>query len=199
MRSGCSKIGAQTIWVTLQISNQIFHYTRCITPKRVTSWRGPSPHHCACGQYSFFRRMIAAVASRWQHCVRFSRPEIWTSDFQLQKRTRYRSFDPAKLPVFYSKENRKAAIPVVCPIVYQQWPPAWWWSPLCEWCRNGTFLSRVLWCSIFAALCFHPQERAKQLQPIRMQTAYNSYTTSQNFSSYRLSRQSFSHKSKVCV
>ena len=28
-------------------SNQIFHYTRWITPKRVTSWRGPSPHHCA--------------------------------------------------------------------------------------------------------------------------------------------------------
>ena len=28
-------------------SNQIFHYTRWITPKRVTSWRGPSPRHCA--------------------------------------------------------------------------------------------------------------------------------------------------------
>ena len=27
--------------------NQIFYYTRCITPKRVTSWRGPSPRHCA--------------------------------------------------------------------------------------------------------------------------------------------------------
>ena len=26
---------------------KIFHYTRCITPKRVTSWRGPSPRHCA--------------------------------------------------------------------------------------------------------------------------------------------------------
>ena len=26
--------------------NQIFHYTRCNTPKRVTSWRGPSPRHC---------------------------------------------------------------------------------------------------------------------------------------------------------
>ena len=23
-------------------SNHIFHYTRCITPKRVTSWQGPS-------------------------------------------------------------------------------------------------------------------------------------------------------------
>ena len=28
-------------------SNQIFHHTRCITPKRVTSWRGPFPRHCA--------------------------------------------------------------------------------------------------------------------------------------------------------
>ena len=27
--------------------NQIFHYTRCNTPKRVTSWRGPSPRHCS--------------------------------------------------------------------------------------------------------------------------------------------------------
>ena len=28
-------------------SNQIFHYSRWITRKRVTSWRGPSPRHCA--------------------------------------------------------------------------------------------------------------------------------------------------------
>ena len=28
-------------------SNQTFHYTRWITPKRVTNWRGPSPRHCA--------------------------------------------------------------------------------------------------------------------------------------------------------
>ena len=27
--------------------HQIFHYTRCNTPKRVTSLRGPYPHHCA--------------------------------------------------------------------------------------------------------------------------------------------------------
>ena len=29
------------------LSNQIFHYTHCITPKRVTSWRGLSTRHCA--------------------------------------------------------------------------------------------------------------------------------------------------------
>ena len=28
-------------------SNQIFYCTRCITPNRVTSLRGPSPRHCA--------------------------------------------------------------------------------------------------------------------------------------------------------
>ena len=28
-------------------SSQIFHYTRCNTPKRVTSLWGPSPRHCA--------------------------------------------------------------------------------------------------------------------------------------------------------
>ena len=27
--------------------SSLFHYTRCNTPKRVTSWRGPSPRHCA--------------------------------------------------------------------------------------------------------------------------------------------------------
>ena len=42
----------QRWWIALKStnfvsSNQIFHYTRCNTPKRVTSWQGPSPHHCA--------------------------------------------------------------------------------------------------------------------------------------------------------
>ena len=32
---------------TLSKSNQIFHFTRCITPKCVTSLPGPSPRHCA--------------------------------------------------------------------------------------------------------------------------------------------------------
>ena len=30
----------------LQKSKPIFHYTRCITPKRGMSLRGPSPRHC---------------------------------------------------------------------------------------------------------------------------------------------------------
>ena len=30
-----------------KFSNQIFQHTGSITPKRVTSWRGPSPRYCA--------------------------------------------------------------------------------------------------------------------------------------------------------
>ena len=43
------------------------------------------------GQHRSFWRNVAAVASRWQHCAQFDRPEIWTSDLPLQRRTRYRS------------------------------------------------------------------------------------------------------------
>ena len=57
----------------------------------LTSLRGPSPRQCALGQQSSFRRNIAAVASRWLHCVRFDRPEISTSDLPLQSHTCYRS------------------------------------------------------------------------------------------------------------
>ena len=42
------------------------------------------------GQHSFFRRNVAAVASCWQHCVRFDRLKIWTSKLPPQKRTWYR-------------------------------------------------------------------------------------------------------------
>ena len=37
------------------------------------------------GNTAPFRRNVAAVARRWQHCVRFDRPEIWTSDLPLAK------------------------------------------------------------------------------------------------------------------
>ena len=56
-------------------SNLIFHYARCNTPKHVTRLLGLSPRHCALATQLFWRN-IAAVASRWQHCVRFDRPEI---------------------------------------------------------------------------------------------------------------------------
>ena len=50
------------------------------------------------GKHSSFRRNAAAVTSRWQLCVRFNRPEIWTLDLSLQKQTRYRS---TNFPVNY--------------------------------------------------------------------------------------------------
>ena len=56
-------------------SNQIFHYTRCSTPKGVTSLRAHL-RVIAPGQHSSFQRNVAAVARRWQQCVRFDRPEI---------------------------------------------------------------------------------------------------------------------------
>ena len=43
-------------------------YTRLITPKRVTSLRGPSPGPCTRAK-SFFRRNASAVVRCWQHCV----------------------------------------------------------------------------------------------------------------------------------
>ena len=108
----------KTIWTTqlegiikiksFKNKNQIFHYTRCNTPKRVTSLRGPSPRHCARvtqfisaslrpGNTVSFEEML----QRWRavkHCVRFGRPEICNSDLPLRRRMRYRS---TNWPVHY--------------------------------------------------------------------------------------------------
>ena len=47
-KSSLRKIIKMFIFFIFQIkSNQIFRYTRCSTPNRVTSLRGPSPRHCA--------------------------------------------------------------------------------------------------------------------------------------------------------
>ena len=51
----------------------------------------PHPRHCDRTHHSSIQRNAAAVASRWQHYVRFDRPEIWTSDCSRQRWTRYRS------------------------------------------------------------------------------------------------------------
>ena len=60
---------------TILFKNQIFYFTPCITPKRITGLQGPFLRHCT-GQHSSFQRNVAAVESRWQHCLRFDRPEI---------------------------------------------------------------------------------------------------------------------------
>ena len=45
-----------------KLTNQIFNYTRCITPKRATKLQDPSPRHCACRQHSPFQKNVAAMA-----------------------------------------------------------------------------------------------------------------------------------------
>ena len=47
--------------------NQIFHYTRCITLKRITSLRGPSPRHCAQATQILAKKM----SQRGEPCPRF--------------------------------------------------------------------------------------------------------------------------------
>ena len=46
-RTGLSTIHSEYLFINYQSINQILHYTRCITPKRVTSLLGPSSRHCA--------------------------------------------------------------------------------------------------------------------------------------------------------
>ena len=36
--------------------------------EHVTSRLDPSPHHCAYGQYSSFRKVVEAMASYWRYC-----------------------------------------------------------------------------------------------------------------------------------
>ena len=82
-------ISAQITVVQIKC-NQIIHYTRCITQKRLKNLWCPSPFHCARGQDSSFRRNFVTVTSLWQHCVRFDQPKIWTSDLPLQRQAHYR-------------------------------------------------------------------------------------------------------------
>ena len=56
-----SKI-AKSVGILSIKSNQIFHYTRCNTPERVTSWRGPSPRHLRPGNTAPFEEM----SQRWR-------------------------------------------------------------------------------------------------------------------------------------
>ena len=56
---------------------QIFHYTRCNTPKRVSRQQGLFLRHCA---GSFFRRSFAVLGSRWGAVV----PSFTGARFELQ-------------------------------------------------------------------------------------------------------------------
>ena len=62
--------------------NQIFCYTHCITPKYVTSLRGPTPRHCVQAT-----QLLSKKCRSGENKVRFDRLEITTSDLPLQRRT----------------------------------------------------------------------------------------------------------------
>ena len=62
-------------------SNQMFHYTRYISPKHVTSLRGYL-RVIAPRQHSSFRRNVTAVASRWLHYVWFDLPMLAPQTFR---------------------------------------------------------------------------------------------------------------------
>jgi len=57
--------------------NQTFHYTRRITPKRVTSLRRQGDTATSLD--------VETVANRLQRCVRFGRPTLWSCGNPLSK------------------------------------------------------------------------------------------------------------------
>ena len=63
----------------LLVANQIFHYTRCIMSKRVTSLRGPSLRHCARATqlHATFEEML----QQWPAVGRF---ELQISDLRFE-------------------------------------------------------------------------------------------------------------------
>ena len=71
-------------------ANQIKSLIILAVIRRSVWWlSGAHIHVIVLRQHSSLRRNVAAMASRWQHCVQFDRSEIWTSDLQLQRRTCY--------------------------------------------------------------------------------------------------------------
>ena len=57
------------------LSNQIFHYTYCITPNRVTSLQSPSPRYCARSTQLLLKKCPSGGDPLATLC-RFDRPEI---------------------------------------------------------------------------------------------------------------------------
>ena len=69
-------------------SSQTFKHTHCITPKRVTSVRGPSSRDCACWQRSSFEENVAAAASRWRRVVSRDR-HVGRTEFFLRGKQKF--------------------------------------------------------------------------------------------------------------
>ena len=75
----------------LSLLNQNLSWHSLHYAEACNEFAGPIFESLRPGKHSSFWRNVAAVVSRWQHCVRFDRSEIWTSDLPLQRETRYRS------------------------------------------------------------------------------------------------------------
>ena len=72
-----------------KLPNQIFHCTRCITPIRVTSLRGPYLRHCVrATQHSFWKKCHSSSESLATR-RKFDQPEFWTSNLPVQRQKRY--------------------------------------------------------------------------------------------------------------
>ena len=75
MRCICSNYMAAHIY-TFFLIKSILDYTRFIefvvVPKPDSEWQGPTPRLSAWATQ--LQRNVAAVVSRWLHCVRFDRP-----------------------------------------------------------------------------------------------------------------------------
>ena len=71
------------IYYSFSIKCYIFRYATFISKLR----QFHSGHHLA-DKHSSFQKNIAAVSNRCQHWVRYDRPEIWTPNPPIQRRTR---------------------------------------------------------------------------------------------------------------
>ena len=80
---------AKRLIILLVKPNQIFHYTRCITPNHV-GLQGPSPHHCA-GLYNAapFDQMLQRWRAVGDTMSDLTGPIFETQTFPLQRRTRH--------------------------------------------------------------------------------------------------------------
>ena len=75
--SATKPISESRILFPSRVKANLSLYSCCIMPMRVMSLQGPSLfEEMSQRQDSSFRRTFAAVATRWQLCIQFDRPEI---------------------------------------------------------------------------------------------------------------------------
>ena len=95
------------------LPKQMFHYTRFITPKRVTSLRGSSPRHCAWATQLFSKKCRSGVESHWQLCLRFDHYDLTGLRFEHHtSRSRDEHITARKNVAFASNTLLKIVDPV---------------------------------------------------------------------------------------